>query len=215
VPWPKDRKLETRARILDAAASAIRTRGLAEAGVTDIMQGAGLTHGGFYSHFSSKDQLLAEALEHAGRDAMASLSASLDSIPRDERLHAVIDRYLTTEHAEHPGRGCPIAALAPELVRASPEVRGRLARAIRSRLSWLRTLTTQRQADRPVDDHAAGVLACLVGGVILARGLGGDEGRALLQACRSFIRGGLTANPRNAPRGHDGRRSRRAGGSNR
>jgi len=188
VAWPRDHKAHTHARIVEAAASAFRAQGLAGVGVAEIMDRAGLTHGGFYAHFSSKDELLAEALEAAGREALASLSESADAVAAEDRLRAVVDTYLSAEHAEHPERGCPIAALAPELVRSDPKVRSRLARGIRSRLAWLRRLAPRRRPrGRAAGDQAVGALACMLGGVILARGLGGPEGRAVLEACRTFL----------------------------
>ena len=204
MPWPSRHKRETHARIVGAAAAAFRARGLDGTGVAEVMDRAGLTPGGFYAHFSSKEHLLAEALEHAGREALASLSGALDALPPEERLVAVLEKYLSADHMNHPDRGCPIAALGPELVRGTPEARRRLARAIRERLAWLRGLLPPTGSGRADEaDHAAGALACMVGGVILARGLGGADGRALLRACRAFIDKRL---------GSSTRRRRRAGG---
>ncbi len=186
MPWPKEHKQETRARILDAAAAEFRARGVSGVGVADVMERAGLTHGGFYSHFSSKDDLLVEALRRAVQQTRETLAGSLDSVPAEQRLAAMIDRYLSPEHATHPERGCPVAALAPELSRAGGKARRELARMIRWRLDWLRG-PGQPQPGHLTEEQAKVALACMVGAIVLARGLGGAEGAALLESCRSFL----------------------------
>jgi TetR/AcrR family transcriptional regulator, transcriptional repressor for nem operon len=177
VAWPSEHKRATRERIVEAAAAEYRAKGVSGVGVAQIMSRAGLTHGGFYAHFSSKDDLLAEALERATRQTCETLEGSLGGLTARRRLLAVIDRYLSSEHAAHPDRGCPVAALAPELARADRKTRQELARSIRSRELH--------------EDEIAGVFACMVGGLVLARGLGGAEGEAILKSCRAFLRRAL------------------------
>jgi TetR/AcrR family transcriptional repressor of nem operon len=195
MPWPKTHKKETRVRIVEAAAAEFRARGVSGVGVADIMGRAGLTHGGFYSHFASKDDLLVEALERAIQQTRETLGGSLETLPPEQHLAAVIDRYLSPKHAAHPERGCPVAALASELARAGRKARRELARIIRSRLSWLRGVSTPGRADRPTDEQVVGALAGMVGGIVLARGLGGAEGEALLESCRAFLHKALGHGP--------------------
>ncbi len=189
--WPREHKAATRARIIEAAAAEFRAHGASGAGVADIMKRAGLTHGGFYAHFSSKSELLAEALERAARETYARLTGGSGSISPKQRFDAIVDRYLSPDHAAHPDRGCPIAGLAAELARADRGTRRQLARSIRSRLEWLREASAERQSGQLTEEQVAGALACMVGGVVLARGLGGAEGEVLLESCRSFLRGAL------------------------
>jgi TetR/AcrR family transcriptional repressor of nem operon len=187
MPWPKTHKEETRARIVEAAAAEFRARGVSGVGVADIMERAGLTHGGFYSHFASKDDLLVDALERATQQTRETLGGSFETLPPEQRLAAVIDRYLSPKHAAHPERGCPVAALASELARAGRKARRELARIIRSRLDWLGGVSPPASSAGPTDDQVVGAFASMVGGIVLARGLGGAEGEAVLESCRAFL----------------------------
>ncbi|MPZ16966.1 MAG: TetR family transcriptional regulator [Luteitalea sp.] len=187
MPWPKDHKSRTRDRIVQAASAAFRARGLSEVRVEDVCAGAGLTHGGFYAHFSSKDDLLGAALEHASGQTIELLSKALESIPPERRLHAMIDAYLSPEHAVHPERGCPVAALGPEVARVSGRRRRDLAHAVRQRLDWMRGFFPTRRRDELREEQAIGTLACMVGGLVMARLVGGKESAALLEACRDFL----------------------------
>src|SRR5947207_10236932 len=117
MPWSSTHKTETRERILHAAASAFRAEGVAAIGVGDVMGRAGLTHGGFYAHFSSKEQLVAEALRHASGQTTRRFDETAEAGGADA-LRAVIDRYLNAAHVAHPEWGCVIAALGPEAARS-------------------------------------------------------------------------------------------------
>src|SRR5262245_57190483 len=168
MPWPKDYKVRTRARIVATAAAALRANGVSGVGVADTMARAGLTHGGFYAHFKSRDSLLAEALEHANRESLALLVRSLQAAPAEAQLRAVADAYLSLWHARHVDAGCPVAAVAPEIARAGGAMLRNLRRMVRERLAWLRSLVP---ADRPAqrrEEQVVGALACMVGGLILA-----------------------------------------------
>ena len=104
-------------RILKEAARLFRERGFDGAGVAEIMKAAGLTHGAFYAHFSSKEALEAEAVERAFAQSDNRIYA-LTTNTRD-RKRAFLDSYLSAAHRDHPGSGCVIAALAPEIARNS------------------------------------------------------------------------------------------------
>jgi TetR/AcrR family transcriptional regulator, transcriptional repressor for nem operon len=187
MPWPRDHKSRTRERILRAAAEAFRARGVPDVSVEEIMAGAGLTRGGFYAHFASKDDLLHQSLEHASRETVESLADRLKSAPAERRLHLLVDAYLGPEHVAHPERGCLVAALGPELTRGSPEVRHGLASGVRRRLTWMRSLLPKERRGRRPDEEIIGAFACMVGGVVLARAFRGKESTALLEACRAFL----------------------------
>src|SRR6516164_4082191 len=117
--WPKDHKQATRQRIVEAAAAAFRERGVADVGVAEIMRRAGLTHGGFYAHFDSKDDLLAAALDQAATQVTSMLETAVKNRPGPDQLLNVALTYLSPPHLIHPESGCPVAALGPELVRSS------------------------------------------------------------------------------------------------
>src|SRR5215813_14529378 len=110
------KKEETRSRILRAAARAIRKHGYAGVGVADVMKEAGLTHGGFYAHFKSRDALLAEALERASRQSskVASTAAEQRAAKGVSTLRSLVEVYLRDDQITSLEAGCPVAALGSE-----------------------------------------------------------------------------------------------------
>ena len=168
--WAKEHKQATREKILKAAAGAFRAKGVANVGVADIMERAGLTHGGFYAHFKSKDELVSEAFAQA-------IAEVTPMVPLDD--------YLSKKHMLHPEYGCPLPSMGPELTRASAKLRRTYGEAVRSRLNRIAQRLSET-ADRDMD--SAGALACMVGALVLARGLPESEGNALLEHCKAFVK---------------------------
>ena len=119
----QDRKEATHERIVDVAARAIRRSGYDGTGVADIMKEAGLTHGGFYAHFASRDALLAEAGDRAGAESVALAASIAAAAPAGEALQRIVEAYLSDDHLAAIETGCPIAALGSEMPRQAPEVR--------------------------------------------------------------------------------------------
>src|SRR2546430_12454803 len=114
------KKEETRERILRAAARAIRKHGYEGVGVADVMKEAGLTHGGFYAHFESRDALLAEAGDRAGAESVAVAARVAAAAPPGQALQAMMQAYLSPGHMEAIETGCPVAALGSEMPRQAP-----------------------------------------------------------------------------------------------
>lgn len=187
MPWPKSHKSLTRRKIVQAAAGAFRAGGIARVRVEDVMARAGLTHGGFYAHFASKDELLRESLEHASVETVEMLSRPLAALPGGDRFRAVIDAYLSPAHVVHPEQGCPLASLGAEIARQGGATQRKLAHGVKGRLAWMRQLLSQGQGDVVPDDQVIGTLACMVGGLILARTVGGKDSTVVLDACREFL----------------------------
>ena len=187
MPWKKEHKEETRGRILEAASAAIRERGIAGVSVAEMMQAAGLTHGGFYAHFGSKEELIADAFAHACGQSHDKLQAAADRAAAGEKLLAVADTYLTPVHARHPERGCPISTVGPDLVRNGGEAKEAVGDAMRERLAWLEALAPgkTKEARRA---HAAGTYAVMLGALLVARALGDTEGEKYLAQARAFLR---------------------------
>lgn len=180
------RKALTHEHILSTAARVIRRAGFQGVGVADIMKEAGLTHGGFYAHFASRDALLAEALAHAGQASAAHLAMSIAQ--RQARgaspLKALVDSYLSDRHLDGAEHGCAVAALASEMPRQATEVREAAAQRVRA-LIRLVEAALPPGADRA---EAAVIASQMVGALQLARGLGdAAEGRALLAANRRAL----------------------------
>jgi TetR/AcrR family transcriptional regulator, transcriptional repressor for nem operon len=208
MPWPKEHKRNTRARIVEAAAAEFRQRGVTQVGVADIMRRAGLTHGGFYAHFASKEDLLAEAVVYASEQVNNMLETSLEEDASAQRLLSAAVTYLSLFHLAHTERGCPVASLGPELLRSSQKIRRTLAAAIRSRLKKLYELTPARLPPERRRRQVAGALACMVGGLILARGLKNSEGLELLKDCHVFLREALASSEQGStPKGRQRNRA--------
>ncbi|WP_232540315.1 TetR/AcrR family transcriptional regulator [Azohydromonas aeria] len=180
------RKELTHARIVETAARAIRRAGFQGVGVADIMKEAGLTHGGFYAHFASRDALLVEALEHAGQDSAATMARAMAS--RRARgaspLRALVESYLSEAHLRAADTGCPVAALAGEMPHQASEVREAAAQRVRALIGLV-------QQALPGDAGAGGaeaVASQLVGALQLARALGDNaQGKALLARSRESL----------------------------
>ncbi|MGY6269815.1 TetR/AcrR family transcriptional regulator [Achromobacter denitrificans] len=183
---PATRKELSHERIVDAAARAIRREGYAGVGVAEVMKEAGLTHGGFYAHFASRDALLAAAMERAGRDGAERLMQGMAQRRADgaSPLRAWVDTYLSEAHLAGCERGCPVSALASEIPRQSPDVREAAADRVQRLLEGVR-----KALPAAAGEHAAAaVTSTLVGALQLARALGdNDRGRAVLASARKAI----------------------------
>lgn len=126
------RKEATHERIVEVAARAIRRSGYAGTGVADIMKEAGLTHGGFYAHFASREALLAEAADHAGAAAVSRSANIAAAAAPGQSLQALLQAYLSQQHLESVELGCPVSALGSEMHRQAPEVRRAATRHIKA-----------------------------------------------------------------------------------
>src|SRR5438046_5715750 len=115
-------KEATHDRIVEAAARAIRRSGYNGTGVADIMKDAGLTHGGFYAHFSSREAMLAEAADRAGSESVATMERIAATSPPRRALQAMMEAYLSKAHIEGIETGCAADALGSEMPRQAPEV---------------------------------------------------------------------------------------------
>lgn len=169
--------------IVAAASRMLRERGVDGTSVADLMQAAGLTHGGFYRHFDSKDALVAEASEAAFAGMLGAIDANFGKLGAAEGLKRYVSRYLSGGHVKSPGSGCPVAAVGGEVARAGAGVRKVFADRIRRQID---KLSTGLEGDGPERRaKAACLFAMLVGGVVIARAVGDDRLAAeVLSACR-------------------------------
>ena len=119
--YEPEHKTQTRDRIVRNAARKLRAEGLSGPGVASVMKASGLTVGGFYKHFRSKDELLAEAIAQGFSEFSEKVYSSLQKVPREDRWKEIVRWYLSPEHCNHPDTGCPVVALAPEIARAKLE----------------------------------------------------------------------------------------------
>jgi AcrR family transcriptional regulator len=162
------RKAATHERIVEVAARAIRRSGYGGTGVADIMKEAGLTHGGFYAHFASREAMLAEAADRAGAESIAAAARIIAAVPPEQVLQSLLQAYLSKAHVESAEIGCPIAALGSEMPRQAPEVR----RAATRRIKEMIDLIARQSSDwgQPgAHEHALMTVATMVGTLLLAR----------------------------------------------
>lgn len=197
----KARAAENRQGILDAAARLYRERGLTGVGVADITRDAGLTHGGLYRHFASKDALVQEACARAFDWSMAPLDGARPNTTVCERIQS----YLSPQHRDAPGQGCPVAALAVDAARAGGELSEVFAEGIERNIGRFAQLLAADRGEEGCSEgsraevragslaphdraRAMQFLATMVGGLVLARATAAarpalsDELLATLQA---------------------------------
>jgi len=191
--YADDHKQATRAKVLKAASRVIRQNGPDRVAVAGIMAEVGLTHGGFYAHFASKDDLLVQAIGQMFLEARDNFAAIAGDRPPLEALKSYFDFYLSTNHRDRRDSGCPLPALAADLPRLPVRSREFYGQGV-ARLTDL--LARQMEAaGRPDPDAlASSVLAELVGAVALARAVSDrPQSDAILKAARESIRGRVGA----------------------
>jgi TetR/AcrR family transcriptional repressor of nem operon len=178
----QDEKMKSRERIIASAARMVRAKGPDGTSVNDVMRDAGLTHGGFYRHFATKDDLLAAGLDRAFESFVRPLAAQIEQGDADDALAAFRELYLSDIHVAHPEEGCPITAAGSELGRAAAPVRQSFSEGA----SRMVSLLAVGKAGPPEAQTQAAIreLAMMVGAIIIARA--GDRALAerVLAACR-------------------------------
>lgn len=133
--YPREHKQETRERIVRAAARRFRSRGTEGATIGTLMHDLRLTHGGFYRHFDSKEELFIEAFGESLEELSRKMLSALENVPRGGELKALINRYLDTEHSDDVAGGCPVAALATEVARRPPKTRAALLQILKNHMA--------------------------------------------------------------------------------
>ena len=159
---------KTRKRIVKAAGAEFAANGISEAALARVMAAAGLTHGGFYRHFASKDQLVLEACSKTLLSLVASLELLINGKPHEQALPLLVDRYVSRAHRNQPRTGCPLAALGSELARTDKKTR----RAATEGFLQLSRLIAGHLETVPVHERAErsmAIVSAMVGAVTLAR----------------------------------------------
>jgi TetR/AcrR family transcriptional repressor of nem operon len=180
-----EQKERTRRDILASASRLLRERGIGGASVAEVMKGAGLTVGGFYAHFASKEDLVDASLRSSLRQLWSELLASVGPARGGEAVAVVVRRYLSRSHRDHAAEGCPLPAVVGEAAQAGSVVRDALAEELARNAEALgELLGGERRRQR-----ALALVALMYGGLGLARALAGtplsDE---ILKACRDLAR---------------------------
>jgi TetR/AcrR family transcriptional repressor of nem operon len=184
-----ERKERSHETILDSAARLLRERGISGARVADVMHGAGLTVGGFYAHFASKEALIDEALRRTGSELRQRLFRDLDDKPVADRALVVLKRYLSPAHRDGSDDGCPLPAVVGEVGTTAGQHRDVLAEQVEAMSAGLEA-QLGACAPPPALTHrhmALALVALMYGGLSLARALKGtDLSDELIKACRAL-----------------------------
>jgi TetR/AcrR family transcriptional repressor of nem operon len=172
--YSKEHKQETHARIVRKASVRLREKGAHGIGVADLMKEAGLTHGGFYAHFDSREALVIEAFNYAMDRSMEHWRKTIEQTPPEKRLATIVDSYLTALHRDEPGRGCAVPTLGPEIAREGPKTR----KAFAVKLEQMIDIIADQIPDLPrksARKQAAATLATMMGTLVLSRIAGSGE----------------------------------------
>ena len=172
--YSKEHKQETHTRIVKKAAVLLREKGAHGIGVADLMKEAGLTHGGFYAHFDSREALVIEAFGYAMDRATDRWRQIVAQTSPDKRLAMIVDSYLTTVHRDDPGHGCAVPALGAEIARESLKTR----KAFAAKLDQMIEMVAEQMPDLPrkaARKQAMATLATMAGTLLLARIAGSGE----------------------------------------
>jgi len=177
----------TRRRIVTTTARLVRERGIAGVGVAELMKQSGLTHGGFYKHFSSKDALVAEACEAALLETHVGLSDIAQKAGDSRGLQAVIESYLSPTHRDHPEQGCIIAAAGDEAVRGHSDIRQAISGGTEQLVALVAGHVKADSAGQALL-QARGIVSTMIGGLTMARAVNDREASdAVLADVRAFL----------------------------
>jgi TetR/AcrR family transcriptional repressor of nem operon len=169
----KEKAAQNRERILTSAARLFREHGIAATGVDSITEDAGLTHGGLYSHFGSKEAIAAEAIRVALARGKRVWQRAVERNPGKRALPAIVDGYLSRAHRDSPGDGCVVAALGTDIARQPRRVRQAFTREVKDDLEFLSQLMPDDGRRRYEDAIVA--FASMAGALILARAVNDEE----------------------------------------
>lgn len=172
--YSKEHKQETHERIVKKASVRLREKGAHGIGVADLMKEAGLTHGGFYAHFDSREALVIEAFAYAMDRANERWRKVAEQTPPEKRLASIVESYLTTIHRDDPGHGCAVPTLGAEIARESPKTRKAFAGKLEQMIDMMadQILDVPRKAARK---QAMATLATMMGTLVMSRIAGSGE----------------------------------------
>jgi TetR/AcrR family transcriptional repressor of nem operon len=185
--YSAEHKSETHQKIVQDASRRVRAEGITGTAVSAVMRDAGLTHGGFYKHFKSKDELLLESLGEAFREMSDRLADAGKKSPPGTAWKKIVKAYLSPEHCDDAECGCPLAALAPELARADKTMKAPiLGELVKYKSRMLPLMPGRRTADKERAFFA--IFSTMIGAIAIARILPDQAARAkVLATARNFL----------------------------
>ncbi len=182
-----EHKAQIHEKIVNDASQRVRAEGLNGAAVTAVMRDAGLTHGGFYKHFASKDALLMESLREAFREIVDTWVHAAKQSSNRASWKAIVKAYLSPEHCEHPEHGCPVAALAPELARVDQGMKPLIVAELAKYKSQMQPFMPGRRAEDKERAFFA-IFSTIIGAIEIARLLPDSAMRKkVLASARDFL----------------------------
>ncbi len=206
--YSREHKLETHARIVKKASVRLREKGAHGIGVADLMKEAGLTHGGFYAHFDSREALVIEAFAHAMDRSTERWRKLAEQTPPDKRLATIVNSYLTTVHRDDPGHGCAVPTLGAEIARESPKTRRAFAAKLEQMIDMLaeqlpgatpKAVPNKAAPNKAARKQAMATLATMMGTLVLSRIAGsGEFSEDILSAGRDAVLDGTTSSAKAA-----------------
>jgi TetR/AcrR family transcriptional repressor of nem operon len=186
--YDADQKERTHRQILAEAANAIRTKGPDRVGVAEVMSKLGLTHGGFYAHFASKDDLIAQAITSMFEQGFANFLRRTEGLEPREALQTYIDWYLSKAHRDAPNRGCPLASVSGDLPRLPDTARVRYTEGV-ERLTAALAKLLKKLGAKNADALAFSALSEMAGALALARAICDPErSDQMLQTARDMVK---------------------------
>ncbi|WP_315705798.1 MULTISPECIES: TetR/AcrR family transcriptional regulator [unclassified Bradyrhizobium] len=196
--YAKDHKRQTHNRIVEHASYGLRQTGAQALSVPDLMKLAGLTHGGFYSHFDSRAALVAEAIAFAMDQTIERLKRLTNESVNQEPFGAVVADYLSPRHRDDPERGCALPALAADIGRSDPRARQAFSRKLDQMIDIM-AKTLPEESPQDARQIATGAIAAMVGSILLSRAV--DSAKAsskILDAGRKTVGSLGVRKPRSA-----------------
>lgn len=189
--YSETHKAETRERILKVASRVLRERGPENVAVSEVMEAAGLTHGGFYAHFKSKDALLAETLKGIFARSREKARRAVEGLPPRHALAAYIDFYVAKSHRDNPANGCAITALNSDLPRQSKQFRAVYDEGVKSLVGTIAGWLKGAGYEEP-EKLAGAIFSAMVGAVSMSRSVADKQlSDELLESARAGIKARL------------------------
>jgi TetR/AcrR family transcriptional regulator, transcriptional repressor for nem operon len=187
--YVKGHALQTRNRIIEKASYGLRESGANGVSVSELMKLAGLTHGGFYAHFESREALVIEAFAAAMDRTISQWQNLMEGAPVEERFNVIVAAYLTPRHRDDRAHGCVLPALGADLARSSQKARRTFARKVCEMIDVLARLVPEK-SPKEARQIATGALATLMGSIVLARAVGDEKlSDDILEAGRQVLGG--------------------------
>jgi TetR/AcrR family transcriptional repressor of nem operon len=198
--YSKEHKQETHTRIVRKASVRLREKGAHGIGVADLMKEAGLTHGGFYAHFDSREALVIEAFNYAMDRSTERWRKMAEETPPEKRFATIVESYLTALHRDDPGHGCAVPTLGPEIARESAKTR----KAFAAKLDEMIEMMADQVPELPrkvARQQAIAALSTMAGALVLSRVAGsGEFSEEILGAGREAVLSRAAKAPAKKPR---------------